>query len=181
MTSKHVTFAATHKVCMFPSKATPAVLATLDSGADGHYLSECDRVKANLPIFCPSTKRVGVANGECSNAKHITALPLSNLSPQAMRGNLFDNFPNSLISVGHLADDGTISIFTKDGVTVHKEQDVLITCHGEPILIGVRDDNGRYHIPLIQHKGQWQPCPPHKCVNAQLKEANNVYDLPSLE
>jgi hypothetical protein len=41
------------------------------------------------------------------------------------------------MSVGKTADDGTISIFTKDGVTVHNEQDVLITCKGEPILVGI--------------------------------------------
>jgi hypothetical protein len=48
------------------------------------------------------------------------------------------------MSIGKTADDGKISIFTKDGVTVHKETDVLITCKGEPILIGVRNERGRY-------------------------------------
>ena len=136
MTSKHVTFATTHKVFVFPSHAIPVVLTTLNSGAGGHYLSERDQVKANLPILRPSTKRVGVANGECSKAKHITVLPLPNLSPQAEQVDSFDDFSNSLISVGRLADNGTISIFTKVRVTVHKVQDVLITCHSEPILIG---------------------------------------------
>jgi hypothetical protein len=53
------------------------------------------------------------------------------------------------MSMGKTADDGTISIFTKDGVTVHKEMDELITCKGEPILIGVHDERGCYQIPLI--------------------------------
>ena len=44
------------------------------------------------------------------------------------------------MSVGKTADDGTISMFTKHGVTVHKENDVLITCKGQPILIGVQDN-----------------------------------------
>jgi hypothetical protein len=52
--------------------------------------------------------------------------------------------------VGKTADDGMISIFTKEGVTVHKEQDILNTCKGKPILIGVRDNHGRYCIPLVQ-------------------------------
>jgi hypothetical protein len=64
--------------------------------------------------------------------------------------------------MGKTADDGTISIFTKDGVTVHKEMDVLITCKGEPILIGVRDEQERYRIPLIQQRGEWQPWRPSK-------------------
>ena len=178
---KHVSFASTHKVRVYQCHSAPAVLATLDSGADGHYLSEADRRKANLPILRPSSKRVGVANGGCSTARHVTALPLPQLSPQATRADTFDDFPNSLISVGRLADDNTISIFTKDGVSVHKEQDVLVTCRGDPILIGVRDVHGRYRVPLIQHKGQWQPRAPRKRVIAKLREANNVYDLPSIE
>jgi hypothetical protein len=58
------------------------------------------------------------------------------------------------MSAGKTADNGTISIFTKEGVMVHKEKDVLITCKGMPILIGVRDEQGRYQIPLIQQKRQ---------------------------
>jgi hypothetical protein len=57
------------------------------------------------------------------------------------------------MSIGKTANDGTMSIFTKNGVTVHKETDVLITFKGEPILIGVRNEQGRYRIPLIQRHG----------------------------
>jgi hypothetical protein len=85
------------------------------------------------------------------------------------------------MSVGKTADDGTISVFTKEGVTVHKEEDVLITCKGEPILIGVRDQHGRYCIPLIQRQGQWQPRQPSKQARKALRQANSVYDLPSTE
>ena len=178
---RHVSFAPTHTVRVYQHHAAPTVLATLDSGADGHYLSESDRRTANLPILRPSSKRVGVANGGCSSARHVTALPLPQLSSRATRADSFDDFPSSLISVGRLADDNTISIFTKDGVSVHHEHDVLISCRGEPILIGARDEHGRYRVPLIQHKGQWQPRPPRKRINAKLCEANNVYDLPSIE
>ena len=85
------------------------------------------------------------------------------------------------MSVRKTADDGTISIFTKDGVTIHKETDVLITCKGEPILIGVRDERGHYRIPLIQRRGQWQPQQPSKQARKSLRQANSVYDLPSTE
>jgi hypothetical protein len=74
-----------------------------------------------------------------------------------------------------------VSIFTKDGVTIHNEKDDLITCQGEPLLVGVRDEHSRYRIPLIQHKRQWQPCPPWKRVNTALLKANSVYDLPSVK
>jgi hypothetical protein len=43
-----------------------------------------------------------------------------------------------------MADHGTVSIFMKKGITVDKEEDVLITCKGEPTLIDVQDGHGRY-------------------------------------
>ena len=71
------------------------------------------------------------------------------------------------------------SVFTKEGVNVFKEEDVLITCKGEPILIGVRDSHGRYQIPLMQQRGQWQPRRPSKQARKALRQANSVYNLPS--
>ncbi|KAL7515343.1 hypothetical protein ACHAXN_013496 [Cyclotella atomus] len=85
------------------------------------------------------------------------------------------------MSVGATSDDGTISIFDQHGVTVHKEEDVLITCKGMPILVGVRDEHGRYRIPLTQQRGRWQPRQPKKRVTEKLRQANSVYDLPSIE
>jgi hypothetical protein len=139
------------------SFATNPVLVTYDSGADGHYISEKDRRKAGLPILRTSKRTVGVANGGTSTAKYVTQLPFKQLSAQAQQADTFQDFPTSLMSVGKTADDGTISVFTKDGVNVFKEDDVLITCKGEPILIGVRDSHGRYRIPLMQRRGHWQP------------------------
>ena len=154
---------------------------TYDSGADGHYLNEADRRAAKLPILRPSSKQVAVANGQISNAAHESQLLFSGLSKRAAKADTFNDFPQSLMSVGKVSDDGTISIFTKDGVSVHREEDVLITCKGAPILIGVRDDHGRYRIPLTQHKGTWQPRKPSKRAKQVLQQANSVYDLPSTE
>ena len=176
---KRVTFAAKRTVREYQREDVAAMI-TYDSGADGNYISETDRIAANLPILRPSTKRVAVANGGTSTAKHETALPFAGLSAKANKADTFNDFPTSLMSVGRTADDGTISIFTKEGVTVHKEEDVLITCKGEPILIGVRDEHGRYRVPLMQQKGQWQPRAPKKRVVAALQQANSVYDLPSI-
>ena len=83
------------------------------------------------------------------------------------------------MSVGKTANDGTISVFTKTGVMVYKEQDVLITCKGKPILIGVQDKRGQYQIPLMQQWGQWQPRRPSKQAQKALQQANSVYNLPS--
>jgi hypothetical protein len=165
---------------IFQDKEIVAMI-TYDSGADGHYLSERDRINVGLPILRPSTKRVGVANSGTSTARHVSRLPFKQLSNQAASADSFEDFPSSLMSVGKTSDDGTISIFTKEGVTVHKEQDVLITCKGEPMLIGIRDNKGRYRIPLVQQRGNWQPRKPSKKARHALRQANSVYDLPSIK
>ena len=62
------------------------------------------------------------------SGKFVTSLPFAELSKQAAEADTFTDFSPSLLSVGKTADDGNISIFTKEGVTVHKEKDVPITC-----------------------------------------------------
>jgi hypothetical protein len=156
-------------------------LVIYDSGADGHYITEEDRKQAQLPILWKSIKRVNVANGETCKAQFTTQLLFNALSKSARVADTFKEFPHSLMSVGKTADDGKISIFTKSGITVHKEQDVLIRMTGKPILIGVRDKQGRYRIPLIQQRGQWQPRRPSKKARQALDQANSEYDLPSTE
>ena len=76
-----------------------SVLLTYDSGADGNYISEADRKEAHMPILRASSKRVRVANGDTSNAKHTTALPFPQLSDKARQADTFENFPTSLMSV----------------------------------------------------------------------------------
>jgi hypothetical protein len=96
-----------------------------------------------------------------------------------MQADTFQVFPTSLMSIGKMANDDTVSVFTKEGVNVFKEEDVLITCKGKPILIGVRDSHRRYQIPLMQQREQWQLQRPSKQVQKALRQANSVYDLPS--
>jgi hypothetical protein len=96
------------------------------------------------------------------------------LSAQARTADTFQEFPTLLMSIGKVADDGNVSIFTKDGLTINDEQDALITCQGEPLFIGVRDQHGRHCIPLTQHRGQWQPRKPSKKAKQALRQANSV-------
>ena len=125
--SKHVSFAKRHTVRQIDDNST-CVMIDYDSGANGNYISEEDRRKAGLPILRASTKKVAVANGGKSKATYVTRLPFQKLSAKANEADTFKDFTSSLMSVGTTSDDGTISVFTKDGVTVHKEEDVLITC-----------------------------------------------------
>jgi hypothetical protein len=116
-----------------------------------------------------------------STATNVTKLPFERLSSKAAEAHEFPDFPDSLMSVGKTNDDGNVSIFTRDGVTVHREEDVLITLRGEPILVGVRDANDRYRIPLTQTNNSWTPRVPSKATADALRQANSVYDLPSME
>ena len=123
-----------------------------------------------------------MADGHINQGEHKVDLPFDGLSTSARTGNTFNRFQESLMSVGKVNDDGNISIFTKDDVTVYNEEDVLITCKGQPILIGVRDNNGRYRIPLDQRRqGQWRPRVPTKAESLRLARASSVYELPSIE
>ena len=85
------------------------------------------------------------------------------------------------MSVVKTAGDGNVSIFTKYGFKIHKEEDVLITCQNKPIIIGKRYERCRYWIPLTQDHGQWQPHRPTKAARRQLQLAHSVYNLPSKE
>jgi hypothetical protein len=94
---------------------------------------------------------VGVANGGTSQTQHIPRLPFHKLSVQARQADTFQDFPTLLMSMGKTSDNGAISVFNKTGITVFKEEDVLIKCKGKPILIGMGDGRGQYQIPLMQH------------------------------
>jgi hypothetical protein len=153
--AKHVRFSLNTRVHIIPSchEAAATVSIIYNLGVDGHYITKTDWVQAQLPILQKASKRVAVANGETCKAKFVTHPPFHTLSTSAKQAETFTEFPHSLMSVGKTANNSMISIFTKEGVKVHKEQDILITCKGKPILIGVRNDHGRYRIPLVQQHG----------------------------
>ena len=85
------------------------------------------------------------------------------------------------MSVGKTADDDNMSIFTKEGVPVYKEEDVLITCQIKPIIIRKLYERGWYHISLTQDPRQWQPHKPTKKSKKCIQHTNSVYGLTSKE
>jgi hypothetical protein len=123
---------------------------------------EQDQHKAGLHILRPSTQWVWVTNGGTSNTKFVTQVPFCKLSARLRQADTYQDFPTSLMSVGKTSEDCTVSVFMKEGVNVFKEEDVLITCTGVPILINIRDNQGRIQILLMQQWGHWQPRRPSK-------------------
>ena len=118
-------------------------MITYDSGSDSHYIIEADRKRAWLPILQKPNQQVGVANGGIIKGQYITKPPFQQLSETAAQAATFNEFLTSLMSVGKTCDDGNISIFTEYGVKVHKENNIIITCKGAPILVYVRDEHGQ--------------------------------------
>ena len=102
----------------------------------------------SLPILWMSAKKVGVTNGNTCKGKYVTLLPSPQLSKKATEADTFKDFPTS---VRKTADDCNISIFTKEGIAVYREEDILITCKGAAILSGKQDKHGQYKILLTQN------------------------------
>ena len=105
-------------------------MITYDSGVDGNYVSEEERARLGMLILQKSKRRVGVANGVASKGKFVTRLPFPHLSNKAAEADTFDDFKTSLMSVGKTADDGNVSVLTREAVKIYKEEDILITCKG---------------------------------------------------
>ena len=101
-----------------------------------------------------SANKLGVANGGACNGKYVTKLPLPRIPNKVAEADKFKELLTSLMSVGKTADYVNVTIFTREGVMVYKEENVLITCQRKPILISKRDEHGRYRIPLTQDHGQ---------------------------
>lgn len=93
-------------------------------------------------IFGEAIKYVALANGTFHREWYQVKLMFKGLSKKYNRGNIFKQYNNYLLSVGKVYDDGNVSIFTREEVTVHKEEDILITCKGKPILAGVGNKYG---------------------------------------
>ena len=135
----------------------------------------------DLPIKRKSTKEVFVANASTKQGKHKTELPLEGLSLKARAADNSEAFRTTLISGSKGVDNGSTEILDRHGVKVYKDEDVLILVKGKPVMIEKQDNNGRFKIPLMQYRGQWQPRVPTRQQRRKLEQANSVYNLPSTE
>ena len=140
---KRVRFARKPTVAIF-SSSDKATMITYDSGVDSNYMSEKDQRQLGLTILHISPKILGVTNECGSSGKYVTRLPFPQLPKKAAEADTINNFPTSLMHVGKTSDNGNVSIFTKEGVSLHKKEDVLITCKGKVIFVGKRDKRGQY-------------------------------------
>jgi hypothetical protein len=116
----------------FVQKATTMML---DLGATSHFVSP----EENLPIMGKSNKVVSLPNGSTSNAMHTTELPLNAFTSNAWKAHVLPGLqPNSLVSVGKLADTDYTAVFhpTGRGVTVHQKKSLQNRFLHKPVLQG---------------------------------------------
>jgi hypothetical protein len=126
----------------FVQKASTMVL---DLGATLHFISP----EENLPITGKLNKVVALLNGSTINAMHTTELPLHALTSDARKAHVLPGLrPNSLVSIGKLANAGYTTVFhpTGRGVTVHQKKSLQIRLLCKPVLQGWQDANGLWQL-----------------------------------
>ncbi len=111
-----------------PFQQKAASTMVVDSGATSSFVWP----EENLPITGLSSKVVNLPNGSAIQATHTTILPFESLSDEARKADILPGLrPNSLISVGKIADADYTTIFhpRKEGVTVHKKTPFGCSCY----------------------------------------------------
>ncbi len=88
--NKHVSFTKQNEVHLYDATATPSLMLTYNSGANGHYISKQDQCKVGFSILQPSTWWVRVANGGTRKAKYVAQLPFCKPSAWLMQAYIFD-------------------------------------------------------------------------------------------
>jgi hypothetical protein len=144
----------------------------IDSGATSSFV----RPEENLPVTGFSSKIVHLPDGSSIQATHTTLLPFKSLSPKARIADVLPGLrPNSLVSVGKLADANYTTIFHPHGIGVTVHDDTLRTNSlSTPVLQGWRDTNGLWRLSTDEEKGTLS--------TQKTKEvAANVYTLPSIK
>ena len=106
----------------------------IDSGATSSFV----RPEENLPVTGFSSKIVHLPDGLSIRATHTTLLPFESLSPKARIADVLPGLrPNSLVSVGKLADANYTTIFHPQGMGVTVHNDTLCTkLLSKPVLQG---------------------------------------------
>ena len=117
----------------------------VNPGATSHFV----RPEEKLPITGTSHKVVMLPDGTSLQATHTALLPFESLSGKARNAVVLPGLrPNSLISIGKLADADNTTIFHPrgDGVTVHEKDSFRLLSLRKPVLQGWRDANGLWRF-----------------------------------
>jgi len=149
----------------------------IDSGATSSFV----RPEENLPITGHSNKIVNLPDGSSIHATHTTMLPFDSLTAEARKAVVLPGLrPNSLISVGKLADADYTTIFHPrgEGVTIHSKNSFRLKTFLKPVLQGWRDSNGLWRLSRVNNPVELKKSA--RAHEMKTETAANVYSLPSI-
>jgi hypothetical protein len=111
-------------------------------------------------------------DGTTKQATHTATLPFKSLSDKARRADVLPGlWPNSLVSVGKLADADYTTIFHPqgEGVAVHEKNTIQVKLLSKPVLQGWWDANGLWRLSRDDET---------PITHTSNEVAANVYSLP---
>jgi hypothetical protein len=106
--------------------SSPSPPIIIDSGATGHFF----KISSNLLGIKPTTNGIAVSlpDGAHIKSTHTGTLPVPGLPVSACRAHIFPYLKShSLLSIGQLCDHGCKAVFTHTGVTITRDDIVLLT------------------------------------------------------
>jgi hypothetical protein len=142
--------------------------ALVDSGCTGHFLlsnaQSLNKKVTNNPLT------VIFPNGQTMESTHTAFLYIPELSKAASAAHIFSAMENnSLLSVGHLCDEGYSVFFSISEVTIQDSEQ-------KTLLKWIRDSNtGLWRINVCKKKVQIKNV--SDTPYNQISAANNVYSL----
>ena len=125
----------------------------LDTGYSGtNVFTPRDAERAGLPNLGPLNRLISDANDGISQAAGQTRVQRKGLPPEASDGLIAPQIQHSLTGGTAFANQGLIMIFHPhyEGVTIHRREDVDITCTGDPVVTGYREQTGKgfWRVPI---------------------------------
>jgi hypothetical protein len=145
--------------CLTPPLREPHETAIVDSGCTCHFLLVNAPCLAKVKSQNPLTVRL--PNGATMESTHTAALDIPELNKAASIEHVYPGMANnSLLSVGHICNEGYTVTFRIESVTIYNSQGIQIL-RGAPDL-----DTGLWRINL--RKKHQQP---------QQEVENNVHEL----
>jgi hypothetical protein len=143
------------------AKPYPSPTGTMDTAADGHYISSGD--KAHLLKLSPVSMQqpshpVLTANNTIMTSTHHGTLALESLGipRDALSAHIFDDttMGRSLLSMPVFADSGYPSIFTKSDAFLVNDRDpdsfsLLGQLRSRAVALAERDPTGLWTMPLV--------------------------------
>lgn len=155
----------------FPNTSPPPPLlhlhyAIADTGCSSHFIVG----KPSSNTTADQTITVILPNGSTMSSDTTTTLNLPHLTPEAKQAHVFPDLHKSLVSIGQLCDAGCTATFNKTSVTVHKNNNIVVT--------GTRNTtNGLWEI-LLPPNDSPNVLTNDRCSHRHvtpLPEANSVY------